>query len=357
MQAEGTYPGRRMKTRAICGLLAAAVCAAPLGRGVAQALATPATGLAPAQGRMDPTSDPPQAEPMAVEREYDRFQDKTTIRIEGIRPAVTRGESRIFIGATSSCEGPEVNGKPERVTLSILAVSEEFQYVDSRDGLQFILLIDNQRVRVPVKFLKAGMTRDSRNPKTLETFTAVIEGKVLASMATADVVEAQLGAAEIKLGVVEQLSLRRFAETVNLLAPLPKPAATALDAALSAGPVRADAIALHLAQAKVDEAQEKVDRLMAACLARLDKSEAYQTAVKAARELEVKKDQTPAGPQRGEISQQWLEAKAKMNLIKSSALLEDSELAAARRELADAQGAAKGLQRTMERSKVSAGPR
>jgi hypothetical protein len=335
------------------GLVAAVVCSAPIGH--AQALQTPAFSPAPAQGRMDPTTDPPQADPMPVEREYDRFQDKTTVRVEGIRPAVTRGESRIFISATSSCEGPEVNGKPEKVTLSILAVSDEFQFVDARDALQFILLIDNQRVRVPAKFVKAGMTRDSHNPKTLETFTAVVEGKVLASMVTADIVEAQLGATEIKLGVVEQLSLRRFAETVNLLAPLPKPAATALDAALSAGPVRADAIALHLAQAKVDEAQEKVDRLMAASLARLDKSDAYQAAVKAARELEVKKDQTPAGPQRGEISQQWLEAKAKMNLIKSSALLEDAELAAARRDLADAQTAVKGLQRTMERSRVSAG--
>jgi len=40
---------------------------------------------------MDPTTDPPQAEPVPVEREYDRFQDKTTIRVEGVRPAITKG--------------------------------------------------------------------------------------------------------------------------------------------------------------------------------------------------------------------------------------------------------------------------
>src|SRR5438309_11686781 len=119
-------------------------------------------------------------------------------------------------------------------------------------NLQYILLINNNSVRVPAKFLKAGMTKD-RNPKSLESFVAIIDAQVLIGMATAPGVEAQLGGAEFKLGPMEQLSLRKFAEQVNLLAPLPKAAAAALDSALAAGPVRPDAIAFHLAQAKVDE--------------------------------------------------------------------------------------------------------
>src|SRR5689334_18282238 len=103
----------------------------------------------PAGGPMDPTADPPQAEPMPVQKEYDRFQDKTTIKVEGIRPAITRGDSRIFINATSSCDGIEMTGKPEKIALNLLAVSDEFQYADLRDNLQFILLINNNRVRVP----------------------------------------------------------------------------------------------------------------------------------------------------------------------------------------------------------------
>src|SRR5438105_3342882 len=83
----------------------------------------------------------------------------------------------------------------------------------------------------------AGTTKD-RNPKCLESFVAIIDADVLVGMATANTVEAQLGPTEFKLGPMEQLSLRRFAENVNLLAPLPKAAAAALDNALAAGPMR-----------------------------------------------------------------------------------------------------------------------
>ena len=303
----------------------------------------------PPVSRLDPTADPPQTEAMPIDREYDRFQDKTTIKVEGIRPGVNRGESRIFINATSSFDGVEVTVKPDKVAINLLAVSEDYQYVDFRDGLEFILLIDNKRVRVPAKFLKAGITKD-HNPKSLESFVAIVDAGVLVSMATADLVEAQLGATEFKLGAMEQLSLRKFAETVHLVAPLPKAAAAALDHALAAGPMRADAVAIHLAQAKVDEAQEKVDRLMSACMERLDQSPPYTAAVKITQELEEKKDKTPAGAQRGQISQQWLEAKAKVSLIKSSALLEDEALSDARRVLADGQASLRNLQRAVNRA-------
>ena len=323
---------------------------------MAEVPAFPPPPVNPAMGRLDPTADPPQTELIAIDREYDRFQDKTTIRVEGIRPTVTKGESRIFINATSSFDGVEITTKPDKVAINLLAVSEDFQYADLRDGLQFILLINHNRVRVPAKFVKAGTTRD-RNPKSLESFVAIVDADVLVGMATAETVEAQLGSAEFKLGAMEQLSLRKFAEAVNLVAPLPKATAAELDSALANGPVRPDAVALHLAQAKVDEAQEKVDQLTSACIQRLDKSPPFTTAVKAARELEEKKDKTPIGPQRGEISQQWLEAKAKVSLIKSSALLENEELSTARRSLADAQGALRTLQRAMNRTNVPAASR
>lgn len=306
--------------------------------------------------RLDPTADPPQTEAMPIEREYDRFQDKTTVKVEGIRPGVTRGESRIFINATSSFDGVEVTVKPDKVAINLLAVSEDYQYVDFRDGLEFILLIDNKRVRVPAKFLKAGMTKD-HNPKSLESFVAIVDAGVLVGMATAELVEAQLGSTEFKLGAMEQLSLRKFAESVHLVAPLPKAAAAALDHALAAGPMRADAVAIHLAQAKVDEAQEKVDRLTSACLERLDQSPPYTAAVKITQELEETKDKTPAGAQRGQISQQWLEAKAKVSLIKSSALLEDEPLSDARRVLADAQASLRNLQRAVNRANGPSAPR
>jgi hypothetical protein len=199
-------------------------------------------------------------------------------------------------------------------------------------------------VRVPARFQKAGLTKD-RNPKALESFVAILDADVLVQMATVPQVEGQLGGAEFKLGTMEQLSLRRLAEQVKLVAPLPESDAAALDRALANGPVRADAVALHLAQAKVDGLQEAVDRLGAARLAKLEASKEYQTAERAALQLESKKDQTPAGPQRADISQQWLEAKAKVSLMKSSALLDDTELANAKRDLADAQIALHNLQR------------
>jgi hypothetical protein len=168
---------------------------------------------------------------------------------------------------------------------------------------------------------------------------------VLVQMATAPQIEGQLGGAEFKLGTIEQLSLRRFAEQVKLLAPLPAADQTALDHALANGPVRADAVALHLAQAKVDAVQESADKATAACMAKLDKNKEYRAAIDAVAALEVKKDATLPGPQRADASQQWLDAKAKANLMKSSTLLEDPDVAVARRDLADALAALQVLQR------------
>jgi hypothetical protein len=308
----------------------------------------------PIQTRMDPTTDPPQAELMPVEREYDRFQDKTTIKVEGIRPTVTKGDSRIFLNATSSSDGAAPTGKPEKVAINLLAVSEDFQYVDQREGLQFILLIGDKRIRVPAKFVKAGMTKD-RNPKALESFVSIIDGSVLVSMATADSVEGQLGGSEFKLGAVEQGSLRRFAETVNLLSPTTRPTTVEVPPPGAPNmPVRVDAAAVHLAQVKVDEAQEKVDRLTAACMQRLEQTPQYAAALKTTQELEARKDKMSPGVERADVSQQWLEAKAKLSLIRSSALLEDNELAAARRVLGDAQTLQKAVLHPMDRAPTTA---
>ena len=292
--------------------------------------------------RLDPLNDPPQTEAMQIERDYDRFQDKTTIRVEGIRPGVTKGESRIFLNAVCSYDGADVAGKPDKVAINLLSVSEEFQYVDLREGLQFILLIDSKRIKVPAKFVKAGTTRE-KDPKSLESFVAIVDADMLVAMATAQSVEAQLGNAEFKLGAMEQLSLRKFAETVNLVAPLPKPALAELPQL--PGPARVDAVAVHLAQARIDEAQEKVDKLTAACLKRLEQTPVYTAALNAAQDLEEKKDKLAPGAERADISQQWLEARAKVGLIKSSALLEDNELTAARRQLGEAQGALRGMKK------------
>src|SRR5437016_638829 len=198
-------------------------CFVVLGLVVAGMLARPGTtfALAPAAEPLDPTLDPPQAEPMPIEKEYDRFQDMTTIKVEGIRPAITKGESRLFINATSSCDGVMVTTKPTKIAINLLAVSDDFQYADLKDNLQLILLINNNRVRIAAKFLKAGMTKE-RNPKSLESFVAIVDADVLVGMATASGVEGQLGTTEFKLGPMEQLSLRKFAEQVTLIAPLPK---------------------------------------------------------------------------------------------------------------------------------------
>jgi hypothetical protein len=325
---------------------------------------------------------------MPVLRDYDRFQDKTSVRVEGIRPAITKGDSRLFLTVTCSADGSAIATKPAKVQIEVLAVSDSYQYADLKDGLQLIFLLTGaptaaaaapttapaqnvpvpraipagvgapatmaalappgqanvRRVRVPARFEKAGLTKD-RNPKALESFVAIVDADVLVQMATAQLVEGQLGGAEFKLGTMEQLSLRRLAEQVKLLAPLPEPDAAALDRALANGPVRADAVALHLAQAKVDGLQETVDRLTAARLEKLEATKEYQNAQKAALELEAKKDETPAGPQRTDVSQRWLEARAKVSLMKSSALLDDTELANAKRDLADAQTALHNLQR------------
>lgn len=347
-------------TRASCTVAAALLATLANGAlAVPPPLAVPEAPTAPApSARLDPTQDPPQAEPLAVDRDYDRFQDKTTIRVEGVRPQITRGESRLFINATSSADGTEVTVQPTKVQLNVLAVSDDFQYADLKDGLQFILLINGSRVRVPAKFVKAGTSRD-RAAHAMESFVAIIDADVLVQMATARTVEGQLGAAEFKLGAMEQLSLRRFAEAVKLLAPLPSdaPGNDALRTATQAGPVRVDAVALHLAQARIDELQEKVDRLTAACLTKLAQNKDYLAACDSAAELESKKDKAPAGPQRAAVSQQWLEARARVSLLKSSALLDDADLAAARRELTDAQSAMKAMQRAHDRAAPSSASR
>ncbi len=331
-------------------ILIAVASVAVVARAGPPPLTTPAPASTTPAPQWNPTADPPQAEPVAIEREYDRFQDKTTIKMEGIRPSVTKGESRLFINVTSSCDGTTVTVKPQKVAINLLAVSEDFQYADLKDSLQLILLINNNRVRVPARFMKAGTSKD-RSPRALESFVAIIDADVLLQMATGRTVEGQLGSTEFKLGPMEQLSLRKFAEAVKLVDPMPKGAAAAMESAISTGPVRADAVAIHLAQARIDELQEKVDRLTAMCLGKLEQSKDYVAACDAATDLEAQKDKTPAGPQRANISQQWLEARAKVALTRSSALLEDGDLAAARRELSDAQANMRSLQHAFERSR------
>jgi hypothetical protein len=105
-----------------------------------------------------------------------------------------------------------------------------------------------------------------------------------------------------------------------------------------------DLAALHMAQAKVDVAQEKVNAAADSVLKQLQQNKEYTQAAKAAADLEARKDAAPPGPQRSQISQQWLEARAKVNLLKSSAMLEDPALMTARNELADAQSALRALE-------------
>src|SRR5437870_6272280 len=117
----GAAVGRTMflphRHRCLRGALAAGLLAGA-SAWISPAQAVPQPMMFPAAG-LDPAGDPPQAEPMPVQKEYDRFQDKTTIKVEGIRPAITRGDSRIFINATSSCDGVEVTGKPEKIAINL----------------------------------------------------------------------------------------------------------------------------------------------------------------------------------------------------------------------------------------------
>jgi hypothetical protein len=316
--------------------------------------------------QLNPVADPPQGEVVPVLRDYDRFQDKVTLRVEGIRPTITRGDSRIFLTAACSADGGAFTSKPSKVQITVLAVSDAYQYAEMKDDLQLIFLITKQaapsvplprglggaastqpsvrRVRVPARFQRAGMTKD-KDPKALESFVAILDADVLPDLATGPIVEGQLGGAEFKFGPMEQLSLRRFAEKVKLLAPMPPADEQALDRALANGPVRADAVAMHLAQAKLDAAQEQLDKLTVTVMAKLEKDKAYRAATQDVEKLEAKKDKTPAGPLRADVSQQWLEAKAKVAAIKSAAMLDDIDLAAARRDVADAQAALQSLQR------------
>ena len=341
---------------------------------------TTRTVAAPVDQPLYPMSDPPQIQTMPVIAEYDRFQDKTTLRVEGIRPAITKGFSRLFINAACSYDGQTIAVKPSKVQFTLLAVSDDYQYADSRDDLLLIFLIayptppstaaasqpalpplpnslkiDDppagvpasqpttvRRVRIPVRFVKAGTTKDA-NSKCLESFVAIVDAEVLLQLVNAPLVEGQLGGAEFKLGAMEKLSLRHFAEQAKLIAPQPTPD-TAGSPLIAGVPVHVDPAALHMAQAKVDAAQEKVNAAADNVLNQLQQNKEYTQAAKAAADLEARKDATPAGPQRSQISQQWLEARAKVNLLKSSAMLEDPALLAARNELADAQNSLRALE-------------
>ena len=298
-----------------------------------------AGGQVPANEHLDPTTDPPQNEIIPIEREYDRFQDKISIKAEGIRPQIAKGESRIFVNFTSVTDGKEVTVKPEKVQLNLLSVADDFQYGELREGLELILLINDRRVRIPAKFLKAGMTRD-RSPKALESFVCIIDAPLVVELATANSVEAQLGNTEMKLGVAEKLSVRRFAEEVKLMDPMPKQAGAAIGA-LNTNGAKPDLVAQHIAEIQEKMTQEKVDKLTGAAIARLEQKPEYLSAFKKAQEMELKKDQMAPGPDRSEVSQQLLEAKSKLSLIKSQALLEDAELSAARKELSDIQSKVK----------------
>jgi hypothetical protein len=98
----------------------------------------------PAQVPLDPTADPPQSQVLPVLREYDRFQDKTSVRVEGIRPTITKGESRLFLTVTCSADGTAVATKPTKVKVEVLAVSDSYQYADLKDGLQLIFLLTGE---------------------------------------------------------------------------------------------------------------------------------------------------------------------------------------------------------------------
>ena len=311
----------------------------------------PPAQQAPVQGgplpasneHLDPTTDPQQNDIMTVEREYDRFQDKISIKTEGIRPQIVKGESRIFVNVTSVTDGKEVTTKPEKLQVNLLSVADDFQYGELREGLEFILLVNDHRIRIPAKFLKAGMTRD-RSPKALESFVCIVDASLLVEMIGANSVDAQLGNTEMKFGVAERMSMRRFAEEVKLMEAMPKQAAAAVAGALTNNSAKPDLVALHMAEIQEKMAQEKVDKLTASMVAKVEQKSEYIAAFRKAQELEQRKDQMSPGPDRAEVSQQWLEAKGKANLIKSQVLLEDPELIAARRELTDTQAKLKALQ-------------
>jgi hypothetical protein len=190
--------------------------------------------------------------------------------------------------------------------------------------------------------MKAG-TAKGANSKCLESFVAIMDADVLSAIVEAPLVEGQLGGTEFKFGDAEKRSLRHLAEQAKLIAPA-SPEAPGGPQVASNLPLHVDSAAVHLAQAKVDAAQEKVNAATDNVLNQLQHDKGYQQAAKAAADLEAKKDSTPAGPQRTQISQQWLEARAKVNLLKSSAMLEDPAMIAARNELVDAQNALHALE-------------
>ena len=99
----------------------------------------PAQPSSPLPGRNDPAADPPQAEQTPVQRDYDRFADQNTVKVEGIRPTILRGESRLFLNASSIFDGTEVTSKPDKIALNLLCVSDDFQFGDICVGAQRII--------------------------------------------------------------------------------------------------------------------------------------------------------------------------------------------------------------------------
>ena len=308
----------------------------PSSAGIGQAIpAQPSNG--PFPGRMDPSGDPPQADQVPVQREYDRFADQNTVKIEGVRPAIMKGESRLFINASSIFDGTEVSAKPDKVALNLLCVSDDFQFADTRENLTFIVLVDKERFKVPAKFIKAGLTKD-RFPKCLESFVAIVPADVVVRMATGESIEGQLGPVEFKIGLMEKASFHGFAEAVKLVGPS---LATAPQA--NGIGVRPDELAFRLAQAKIDNAQQRLDEATSRCNARLEQSPEFILAQEAVKEAEQKKDHSATGPQRVEASQSWLAARGKLSLLRANALQQDAGAIEARKTLTDAQAALSSL--------------
>ena len=124
---------------------------------------------------------------------------------EGIRPAITKGESRIFINATTSFDGAEAAVKPQKVAINLLSVADEFQFVDLREGLELILLIDGKRV-------PSDMFEKSSNAPV--SFTILLDAS--GSMALAgkmDAARAAIGALIAHRRPGDDFSLFVFAES------------------------------------------------------------------------------------------------------------------------------------------------
>ena len=72
---------------------------------------------------------------------------------------------------------------------------------------------------------------------------------------------------------------------------------------------------------------------------RLEQAVDYAAANDQVRETEARKEKEPAGPRRADASQAWIEAKAKVSMMRTAALMQDESVVAAKKELAEAQAA------------------